>query len=102
LGGLWALKLVWHIYETILRWAGISRICIPSPIIAAFIVSETTAFIRTDEQSDMARSTRLVILIMNLYILYGSERLLLRVKYFPNLIYPFTLRVAGIIISKIN
>jgi len=58
LGGLWALKLVWHIYETILRWAGISRICIPSPIIAAFIVSETTAFIRTDEQSDMARSTR--------------------------------------------
>jgi len=41
----------------------------------------------------MARSTRLVILIKNIYTL----RFLLPVAYFPtNLVYPFTLRVTGI------
>jgi len=47
--------------------------------------------------SDMARSTRLVILIKNIYTLWGRKRFLLPVTYFPtNLEYPFTLRVAGI------
>jgi len=46
----------------------------------------------------MARSTRLVILIKNIYTLWGRKRFLLPVTYFPtNLVYPFTLRVTGII-----
>jgi len=45
----------------------------------------------------MARSTRLVILIKNIYTLWGRNRFLLPVTYFPtNLVYPFTLRVTGI------
>jgi len=45
----------------------------------------------------MARSTRLVILIKNIYTLWGRKRFLLPVTYFPtNLVYPFTLRVTGI------
>jgi len=45
----------------------------------------------------MARSTRLVIPIKNIYTLWGRERFLLPVTYFPtNLVYPFTLRVTGI------
>jgi len=45
----------------------------------------------------MARSTRLVILIKNIYTLWGRIRFLLPVTYFPtNLVYPFTLRVTGI------
>jgi len=72
----------------------------------ALIVSEISAFIRTDGQTDrpadgqtdMARSTRLVILIKNIYSLWGRKRFLLSVTYFPmNLVYPFTLRVTGII-----
>jgi len=48
----------------------------------------------------MARSTRLVILIKNIYTLCGRKRFLLPVKYFPtNLEYPFTLRVTGIKIT---
>jgi len=77
-------------------------------------VSEITAFIRTDRRTDlsvhpdrqtdgqyrdlsvhpdgqtdhMGRSTRLVILIKNIYTLW--KRLLLPVTYFPkNLVYPF-------------
>jgi len=51
----------------------------------------------TDGQTDMARSTRLVILIKNIYTLWGRNRFLLPVTYFPtNLVYPFTLRVTGI------
>jgi len=43
----------------------------------------------------MARSTRLVILIKNLYPLWGRKRFLLPITYFPtNLVYPFTLRVS--------
>jgi len=45
----------------------------------------------------MARSTRLVILIKNIYTLWGRKRFLLPVTYFStNLVYPFTLRVTGI------
>jgi len=45
----------------------------------------------------MARSTRLVILIKNVYTLWGRKRFLLPVTYFPaNLVHPFTLRVTGI------
>jgi len=45
----------------------------------------------------MARSTRLVILIKNIYSLWGRKRFLLPVLYFPtSLVYPFTLRVTGI------
>jgi len=45
----------------------------------------------------MARSTRLVILIKNIYTLWCRKRFLLHVTYFPtNLVYPFTLRVTGI------
>jgi len=45
----------------------------------------------------MARSTRLVILIKNIYTLWGRKCFLLPVTYFPtNLVYPFTLRVTGI------
>jgi len=45
----------------------------------------------------MAKSTRLVILIKNIYTLWGRKRFLLPVTYFPmNLVYPFTLRVTGI------
>jgi len=63
----------------------------------AVIVSEISAFIRTDRQTDMARSTRLVILIKNIYTLWGRNRFLLPVTYFPtNLVYPFTLRITGI------
>jgi len=51
----------------------------------------------------MARSTRLVILIKNIYTLWGRKRFLLPVTYFPtNLVYPFTLQVTGIIICYIH
>jgi len=47
----------------------------------ALIVSEISAFIRTDgqtyRQTDIARSTRLVILIKNIYTLWGRKRFLL-------------------------
>jgi len=52
LGGLWALECAWHISETNLRCAGISAICMPNPSIVAFIVSEISALIRTEEQTD--------------------------------------------------
>jgi len=40
----------------------------------------------------MARSTRLVILIKNIYTLRSRKRFLLPVTYSPtNLVYPFTL-----------
>jgi len=77
------------------------HICTPNLNSLAPIVSEISAFIRTDRQTDMARSTRLVILIKNIYTLWGRKRFLLPVTYFPtNLVYPFTLRVTGIIINK--
>jgi len=52
---------------------------------------------QTDGQMDMAISTRLVILIKNIYTLWGRKRFLLPVTYFPtNIVYPFTPRVTGI------
>jgi len=46
----------------------------------------------------MARSTRLVILMKNIYTLWGRKRILLPVTYFPTiLVYPFTPRVTGIV-----
>jgi len=58
------------------------------------IVSEISAIIRTD----MARSTRLVILIKNIYTLWCRKCFLLPVTYFLTIrVYPFTLRVTGII-----
>jgi len=43
-------------------------------------------------QTDVAISTRLVILIENIYTLWGGKRFFLPVTYFPtNLVYPFTL-----------
>jgi len=45
LGGLWALEYAWHSAETNLRCAGIHT---PIPSIVACIVSEISAFIRTD------------------------------------------------------
>jgi len=47
LGGLWSLEWAWHIDETNLRRAGISRICMPNLSIEAFIISEVIAFILT-------------------------------------------------------
>jgi len=81
LGGLWAFECAWHSAETNLRCAGISGICMPNPSIAACIVSKISASIRTEGQADMARSTRLVILIKNIYTLWGRKRLLLLLSY---------------------
>jgi len=45
----------------------------------------------------MARSTRLVVLIKNIYNLWGRKHFFLPVTYFPmNIVYPFILRVTGI------
>jgi len=74
-GGLWALEWAWHIAEANLRCAGISGICMPNPSIVAPIVSEISAFIRTDGQTvrqtdgqtDMAGSTRLLVRILRTY-----------------------------------
>jgi len=46
LGGLWALEWAWHPAET--RSARSSEICMPNPNSLALIVSEISAFIRTD------------------------------------------------------
>jgi len=57
----------------------------------ALIVSEISAFIRTEKQTDRR------ILIKNIYTLWGRIRFLMPVTYFPtDLVYPFTLRVTGI------
>jgi len=66
-----------------------------NPNSLAHIVSEISA------HTDMAISTRLVMLIKNVYTLWGRKRFLLPVTYLPtNLVYPFTLRVTGIIKTK--
>jgi len=71
--GLWA----WHTNETKLRCAESSGICKPYPSIVSFIVSDITAFIQTEG------STRLVILIKNIYTLCGRKRFLLKtIKFF--------------------
>jgi len=65
-----ALEWAWHIAETNLRCVRSSGICTPNLNSLAPIVSEISELIRTDGQTDTARSTRLVILI-KIYILYG-------------------------------
>jgi len=72
LGGLWALEWAWHAAETKLGCARSSGIFMPNPKSLALTVSEI--FVRTDGQTDMARSTRLVILIKNIYTLWGRKR----------------------------
>jgi len=52
LGGLWELEWALHIAEINLRCAGISGICMPNPSFVDSIVSEISAFIRTDGQAD--------------------------------------------------
>jgi len=53
--------------------------------------------IRITSQVDLAGSTRLVILIKNIYTLWGWKSFLLPVTYFPtSLVFPFTLRITGI------
>jgi len=52
---VWALKWAWHSAETNLRCVRSSGICMPSPNSLAFIVSEISAFIRTDRQTDIRR-----------------------------------------------
>jgi len=81
-----------------------SGIWLSNPDSLALKVSEISAFIRTDGQTDMARSTRLLIMIHNIYTSWGRKRFLLPVTYFPmNLVYPFTLRVTGVkILSRTN
>jgi len=45
--------------------------------------------------------SRLVVLIKNINTLYGRKHFLLPDSYFPkNLVYPYTLRVAGIQIIR--
>jgi len=74
---------------------------IPSPNILDLIVSKISAFIRTARQTDMTRSTRLVILIKNVYTLWRQKLFLLPVTYFPtNLEYPFTPLVTGIMTDE--
>jgi len=48
LGVLWALEWAWHIVETNFRSARSSGICMSNPNSLAPIVSEISAFIRTD------------------------------------------------------
>jgi len=99
----WAVCGTWHNDETNLRCAGISGICMPNPSIATLIVSEITAFIRKGRPKDTATSTRVVMLIKNIYTLWGRKRFLLPVTYFQtNLVYPFTLRVTGIKIVRVQ
>jgi len=98
LGGLWALEWAWHIAETNLRCVRSSGVCTQNLNRLAPIVSG-----QTDGQTDMARSTRLVILIKNIYTLWDRKRFLLPVTYFPtNLVYPLTLRVTGIKNEKVK
>jgi len=47
----------------------------------AFVVSEISAFTRTEGQTHLARSTWLVILIKNVYTFWGRKRFHLPVTY---------------------
>jgi len=71
----------------------------PNPNFLAFVVSEISVFIltdgRTDGQTDMGRSTRLVILIKNIYTLWGRKRFLLPVTYFPTNLVSWSLLVSA-------
>jgi len=77
--GVWG----WHPAEASFCCSRTSRICMLNPHILVFIVSEISAFIRSDRQAGMARSTWLVILIKNIYTLESRKRFLLPVTYLP-------------------
>jgi len=84
---LWASEWAWRRAETNLHCVRSSGICNQIPI-SAFIRTDR----RSDGQTDMARSTRVVILIKSIYTLWGRKRFILPVTYCPtNLVYPFTL-----------
>jgi len=74
--------------------------CMPSPNILTFMVSEISAFIRTDGHGKIHSPSD----PDEEYVYYmGSEALpsIFSYFYFPkNLVYPFTLRVTGINIGK--
>jgi len=91
LGGLWALEWAWHTDETNMRCAGIFRICMPNPSIAASIVSEITDAGQIDSDSDPDEEYTYFTL------LWGRKRFPLPLTYFPtNPVYPFSLPVTGI------
>jgi len=52
LGGLWALEWAYHFSETNLRCVRSLGICVSNPNSLAFIVSDISAFIWTDGQTD--------------------------------------------------
>jgi len=90
LGGLWALEWAWHPAET--NWKPNHN---SSYSFRRDLRSSGRTDRRTDWQTDMARSTRLVIL-KNMYTLRGRKCFLLPLTYFlTNLVYPLTLRVTG-------
>jgi len=66
LGGLWALEWAWHAAETNLRCVRSLGICMPNPSSShSFRDLSVHPDRQTDGKTDMARSTRLVILIKN-------------------------------------
>jgi len=81
LGGLWALEWAWHAAETNLRCVRSLGICMPNPSSShSFRDLSVHPDRQTDGKTDMARSTRLVILIKNIW---GRKPFLLPVTYFP-------------------
>jgi len=60
--------------------------------ILALKVSKISAFIRTDRRTDIARSTKLVILIKNIGI-YFIRSLQLLHTYFPKYLLPYKLQI---------
>jgi len=52
LGGLWALEWAWHIAETNLHCARSSGICTSNLNSLGLVVSEISAFIRSDRRTD--------------------------------------------------
>jgi len=61
LSGLWAFDRAWHTDEASLRCARILGTCKHNPSIVAVIVSEISAFIRTDGQTDMVSFCEIII-----------------------------------------
>jgi len=96
---LLALEWAWHAAKTNLRCVRCSGIYMPSPnSLSSYTFQDLSVHPdgQTNGQTDMARSTRLVILIKNIYTLWDWKRFLLPVTYFPtNQVYPFTLQVTG-------
>jgi len=67
-------------------------ICMHNLYLLAFIVPETSTFIRTDGHGQIDSAVD-----PDLYTLYSRKRFLLPVTYFStNVVYPFTLEIMGI------